>query len=93
MYQMVKSLWHLPETSPDLTKGDLEGVSEDLVGNGDEEEALWLKVESTMKAREQYAIETLENLGVVAEGDDDEHSEEGQLWKVVEGKAKLAEVS
>lgn len=84
---------HLPETSPDLTKGDLEGVSEDLVGNGDEEEALWLKVESTMKAREQYAIETLENLGVVAEGDDDEHSEEGQLWKVVEGKAKLAEVS
>lgn len=39
MYQMVKSLWHLPETSPDLTKGDLEGVSEDLVGNGDEEEA------------------------------------------------------
>ena len=45
-----------------------------------------------MKARESYAIETLENLGVVAEGDDDEDSEEGQLWKVIEGKARLAEV-
>ena len=45
-----------------------------------------------MKAREPYAVETLENLGVVAEGDNDEDSEEGQLWRVVEGKAQLAEV-
>lgn len=45
-----------------------------------------------MKAREAYAVEALENLGVVAEGDDDEDSEEGELWKVVEGKAQLAEI-
>lgn len=40
------------EISLDLIKGDLEGVSEDLVGNGDEEEVLWLKVEFIMKVRE-----------------------------------------
>lgn len=53
---------------------------------------LWQKIEVTMKARQSYAVETLENLGVVAEGDEDDDSEEGQLWKIVEGKAKLAEV-
>ena len=56
-----------------------------------DEEMLWLKIEATMKARESYAIEALENLGIVAEGDDYE-SEEGQLWNVVEGKTHLAEV-
>lgn len=56
-----------------------------------DEEMLWLKIEVTMKARESCAIEALENLGIVAEGDDDE-SEEGQLWNVVEGKTHLAEV-
>lgn len=45
-----------------------------------------------MKKRQSYAIETLENLGVVAEGDDDDDGEESQLWKVVEGKAQLTEV-
>lgn len=58
----------------------------------EDEEVLWQKIEATMKARQSYAVETLENLGVVAEGDEDEDSEEGQLWKIVEGKAKLAEV-
>lgn len=53
---------------------------------------LWQKIEATMKARQSYAVETLENLGVVAEDDEDDDSEEGQLWKIVEGKAKLAEV-
>ena len=57
-----------------------------------DEEILWLKIEATMKARESYAIEALENLGIVAEGDDDDESEEGQLWTVVEGKTHLAEV-
>lgn len=58
-----------------------------------DEEMLWLKIEATMKARESYAIEALENLGIVAEGDDDDdESEEGQLWTVVEGKTHLAEV-
>lgn len=45
-----------------------------------------------MKKRQSHAIETLENLGVVAEGDEDDDSEESQLWKVVEGKAQLTEV-
>lgn len=58
----------------------------------EDEEVLWQKIEVTMKARQSYAVETLENLGVVAEGDEDDDSEEGQLWKIVEGKAKLAEV-
>ena len=79
----------LPEMDQDLSKVKLERVGDGFVDNEDEE-ALWLMVESTMKATEQHAIENLENLGVVAEGDDDEDSEEGQLWKVVEGKAKLA---
>lgn len=58
----------------------------------EDEEMLWLKIEATMKARESYAIEALENLGIVAEGVDDEQSEEGQLWTVVEGTTHLAEV-
>ena len=58
----------------------------------EDEEMLWLKIEATMKARESYAIEALENLGIVAEGVDDEQSEEGELWTVVEGKTHLAEV-
>ena len=78
----------IPEYS---AKDHSENVTHDLTGDEDEE-ALWSEVESTMKARESYAIETLENLGVVAEGDDDEDSEEGQLWKMIEGKAQLAEV-
>ena len=57
-----------------------------------DEEMLWLKIEATMKARESYVIEALENLGIVAEGDDDDESEEAQLWNVVEGKTHLAEV-
>ena len=68
-----------------------KSVNQDFAGEVDEE-MLWLQIEATMKTRESYAIEALENLGVVAEGDDDDDSEEGQLWKVVEGKAHLAEV-
>ena len=74
----------------DLSKVKLERVGDGFVDNEDEE-ALWFKVESTMKATEQHAIENLEYLGVVAEGDE-EDGEEGQLWKVVEGKAKLADL-
>lgn len=81
----------LSETTQVATKCDSERVNNDFVGDEDEE-AVWLKIEDTMRAREPNAIETLENLGVVAEGDDDEDSEEGQLWKVIEGKAQLAEV-
>lgn len=82
---------HIPETKQDSTEDNSERINRDLIGVEDEE-ILWLQMEATMKARESYAIETLENLGVVAEGDDDEDSEESQLWKVVEGKAQLAEV-
>lgn len=86
-----KTLWHVPETKQDFTSSNSGNLNKDLIVV-DDEEVLWLQMEATMKARQSYAIETLENLGVVAEGDDDEDSEEGQLWKVVEGKAKLAEV-
>ena len=70
--------------NPESRNRDFNGV--------EDEEVLWLQIEATMRKRESYVIETLENLGVVAEGDDDEDSEESQLWKVVEGKAQLAEV-
>lgn len=73
----------MPDNSASVNKQDFPSEVD--------EEMLWLKIEATMKARESYAIEALENLGIVAEGDDDE-SEEGQLWKVVEGKTHLAEV-
>ena len=82
---------HLPETKQDFAEDYSQRANNDLVGDEDEE-TLWLKIEATMKAREAYAVEALENLGVVAEGDDDEDSEEGELWKVVEGKAQLAEI-
>ena len=82
---------HIPETIQDSPKEDQEIVNRDLNG-AEEEEILWLQIEATMKKRQSYAIETLENMGVVAEGDDDEDSEESQLWKVVEGKARLSEV-
>lgn len=45
-----------------------------------------------MKVRQFYVVEIFENLGVVVEGDEDDDSEEGQLWKIVEGKVKLVEV-
>lgn len=82
---------HIPETNQDLPKEDPGIVNRDLNG-AEDEEILWLQIEATMKKRQSYAIETLENLGVVAEGDDDDDSEESQLWKVVEGKAQLTEV-
>ena len=82
---------HLPERKQDFSKDSSQRANNDSVGDEDEE-TLWLKIEATMKAREAYAVEALENLGVVAEGDDDEDSEEGELWKVVEGKAQLAEI-
>lgn len=82
---------HIPETNQDLPKEDPGIVNGDLNG-AEDEEILWLQIEATMKKRQSYAIETLENLGVVAEGDDDDDSEESQLWKVVEGKAQLTEV-
>ena len=78
-----------PETREDLAEDNPETVNRDLNGIADEE-VLWLQIEATMRERESYAVETLENLGIVAEGDDDEDGEESQLWKVVEGK--LAEV-
>ena len=73
----------MPDNSASVNKQDFPSEVD--------EEMLWLKIEATMKARESYAIEALENLGIVAEGDDDE-SEEGQLWNVLEGKTHLAEV-
>ena len=82
---------HIPETNQDLPKEDPGIVNRDLNG-AEDEEILWLQIEATMKKRQSYAIETLENLGVVAEGDDDDDTEESQLWKVVEGKAQLTEV-
>lgn len=82
---------HIPETNQDSPKEDPGIVNRDLNG-AEEEEILWLQIEATMKKRQSYAIETLENLGVVAEGDDDDDSEESQLWKVVEEKAQLTEV-
>lgn len=82
---------HIPETNQDSSKQDPGSVNRDLNG-AEDEEILWLQIEATMKKRQSYAIETLENLGVVAECDDDDDSEEGQLWKVVEGKAQLTEV-
>lgn len=90
-YATQKTLWHVPETRQEITSSNSESLSKDLNGVEDEE-VLWQKIEATMKARQSYAVETLENLGVVAEGDEDDDSEEGQLWKIVEGKAKLAEV-
>lgn len=90
-YATQKTLWHVPETRQEITSSNSGSLSKDLNGVEDEE-VLWQKIEATMKARQSYAVETLENLGVVAEGDEDEDSEEGQLWKIVEGKAKLAEV-
>ncbi|XP_078373648.1 uncharacterized protein LOC144657216 isoform X2 [Oculina patagonica] len=82
---------HIPETKQGLAEHNPESVNIDLNGVEDEE-LLWLHIEATMRKRQSHAVETLENLGVVAEGDDDEESEEGQLWKVVEGKAQLAEI-
>ena len=82
---------HIPETNKDSPREDPGIVNRDL-NVAEDEEILWLQIEATMKKRQSYAIETLENLGVVAEGDDDDDSEEGQLWKVVEGKAQLTEV-
>ena len=82
---------HIPETKQDSAKEDPGIVNRDLNG-AEEEEVLWLQIEATMKKRQSYAIETLENLGVVAEGDDDDDSEESQLWKVVEGKTQLTKV-
>lgn len=90
-YATQKTLWHVPETRQEITSSNSGSLSKDLNGVEDEE-VLWQKIEVTMKARQSYAVETLENLGVVAEGDEDDDSEEGQLWKIVEGKAKLAEV-
>lgn len=90
-YATQKTLWHVPETRQEITSSNSGSLSKDLIGVEDEE-VLWQKIEATMKARQSYAVETLENLGVVAEGDEDDDSEEGQLWKIVEGKAKLAEV-
>lgn len=90
-YITQKTLWHVPETRQEITSSNSGSLSKDLNGVEDEE-VLWQKIEATMKARQSYAVETLENLGVVAEGDEDDDSEEGQLWKIVEGKAKLAEV-
>lgn len=90
-YTTQKTLWHVPETRQEITSSNSGSLSKDLNGVEDEE-VLWQKIEATMKARQSYAVETLENLGVVAEGDEDDDSEEGQLWKIVEGKAKLAEV-
>lgn len=90
-YATQKTLWHVPETRQEITSSNSGSLSKDLNGVEDEE-VLWQKIEATMKARQSYAVETLENLGVVAEGDEDDNSEEGQLWKIVEGKAKLAEV-
>lgn len=81
----------IPETNQDSPKEDPAIVNRDLNG-AEDEEILWLQIEATMKKRQSHAIETLENLGVVAEGDDDDDSEESQLWKVVEGKAQLTEV-
>ena len=81
---------HISETNQDSPKEDPGIVNRDLNG-AEEEEILWLQIEATMKKRQSYAIETLENLGVVAEGDDDDDSEESQLWKVVEGNAQLTE--
>lgn len=90
-YATQKTLWHVPETRQEITSSNSGSLSKDLIGVEDEE-VLWQKIEATMKARQSYAVETLENLGVVAEGDEDDDSEEGQLWKIVEGKANLAEV-
>lgn len=90
-YATQKTLWHVPETRQEITSSNSGSLSKDLNGVEDEE-VLWQKIEATMKARQSYAVETLENMGVVAEGDEDDDSEEGQLWKIVEGKAKLAEV-
>lgn len=90
-HYIQKPPWHIPETNQDSSKEDPGSVNRDLNG-AEDEEILWLQIETTMKKRQSYAIETLENLGVVAEGDDDDDSEEGQLWKVVEGKAQLTEV-
>lgn len=90
-YATQKTLWHVPETRQEITSSNSGSLSKDLNGVEDEE-VLWQKIEATMKARQSYAVETLENLGVVAEGDEDDDSEEGQLWKIVEGKANLAEV-
>lgn len=88
---MLKLLWHSPETERDAVPDNSASVNNQNFPSEVDEEMLWLKIEATMKARESYAIEALENLGIVAEGDDDE-SEEGQLWNVVEGKTHLAEV-
>lgn len=88
---MLKLLWHSPETKQDAVPDNSVSVNNENSPSEVDEEMLWLKIEATMKARESYAIEALENLGIVAEGDDDE-SEEGQLWNVVEGKTHLAEV-
>ena len=57
-----------------------------------DEDRLWAQAELTMKTREALAIEALENSGIVAEGDEEEGSEEGQMWKAIEGKIEIAEV-
>ena len=53
---------------------------------------LWENLENFMQASENHARGNLERNGGMAEGEDDEDGEEGQLWKVVEGKREISDV-
>lgn len=60
-------------------------VTQDL-----EDEDLWSRTESVMKAQESKVVETLENAGIVAEGDETfSNGNEEKLWRIVEGKADI----
>jgi len=50
-----------------------------------DEERLWSHTEALMQKTENSTSEKLENDGIVAEGDNDPNSEEGKLWRVIEG--------
>lgn len=56
------------------------------------DDELWENVENFMQSSESHARDNLERNGAIAEDEDDEDGEEGQLWKVVEGRREISEV-
>lgn len=80
-----------PEGSHDSHDGPVATRTEaSEVGRQDGD--LWENVEHFMQSSEHRARDKLEQNGAVAEDDDDEDGEEGQLWKVIEGKREISEV-
>ena len=88
------------------TSGDRVGTSRDISGyhnslHGDingfegtqQDVELWSNVENVMTSTENEVKDKLETNGFFGEDlVEDEDGEEGQLWKVVEGKRRLSDV-